>query len=532
MRNVLLFFLLATCLSLSGRVMAQDEGIQAQGKGWVLTKDSCLTITKDYDGDMMAAVIDEYDSEIWMKRLIIEEGVTSTENFKWASRSYQYCNWLSSITLPRSMTSLVIMREYYDELECWGRSYSYFAADTVICLSEVPPSVDNGVFLRGHGILQVPKGCIEAYRSSDWAIYFDAIVDRPDTTVVMQPYGRGWEIKDDSVLVINKDYVWPPTGNDYYQQYVWHYPDDKINTVVLEDGVTYVGDGFCTCFRGYVNLPSTIEKWGSGVFFEANVLGDLVLYDGECLGFIRSIEGDLIMAGGEFNGLGGVYSLGGDLILRDGLKAIGDDAFSYSRWGDKPIPALPPSVERIGARAFKGQKDLWSFTVPPSVIEIGDEAFAGTRLNSIDLPPSLQKVGAGVFADREECAIWVRCYAVEPPELKSTYNFLSCTDPEGGWTILDVPEESYDKYEASPWWDLFATFGTNSLPYEYNYTSLKEADREAVRVSVKGGVVSVSGGEPFEVYDLAGRKMPSGRPLPAGVYVVSTSAGSRKVVVR
>lgn len=77
MRNVLLFFLLATCLSLSGRVMAQDEGIQAQGKGWVLTKDSCLTITKDYDGDMMAAVIDEYDSEIWMKRLIIEEGVTS-----------------------------------------------------------------------------------------------------------------------------------------------------------------------------------------------------------------------------------------------------------------------------------------------------------------------------------------------------------------------------------------------------------------------------------------------------------------------
>ena len=527
-----MFFLLAACLSLSGRVMAQDGGILAQGTGWVYTKDSCLTISKDYDGERID--IDGLSSWPFTEKIVIEEGVTSTEKFQWGSSSYQYCNWLSSITIPRSMTSLVIMRVYYDELECWGRSYSYFAADTVICLSEVPPSVDNGVFLRGYGILQVPKGCVEAYRSSDWALYFDAIVDRPDTTVVMQPYGRGWEIKDDSVLVINKDYVWPPTGNDYYQQYVWHYPDDKINTVVLEEGVTYVGDGFCSGYRGYyVNLPSTIEKWGSSVFFEASILGDLVLYDGGCLSHIRSIEGDLIMAGGEFNGLGGVYSLGGELILRDGLKAIGDDVFSYSRWGDKPIPALPPSVERIGARAFKGQKDLGAFTVPPSVKEIGDEAFAGTSLTSIDLPPSLEKVGARVFADREECAIWVRCYAVEPPKLKSSaYDFLSCTDPEGGWTILDVPEESLDKYKASPWRDLFATFGTNRLPYEYNYTSLKEADREAVRVSVKGGVVSVSGGEPFEVYDLAGRKMPSGRPLPAGVYVVSTSAGSQKVVVR
>lgn len=132
--------------------MAQDGGILAQGTGWVYTKDSCLTISKDYDGERID--IDGLSSWPFTEKIVIEEGVTSTEKFQWGSGSYQYCNWLSSITIPRSMTSLVIMRKYYDELECWGRSYSYFAADTVICLSEVPPSVDNGVFLRGYGILQ------------------------------------------------------------------------------------------------------------------------------------------------------------------------------------------------------------------------------------------------------------------------------------------------------------------------------------------------------------------------------------------
>ena len=57
------------------------------------------------------------------------------------------------------------------------------------------------------------------------------------------------------------------------------------------------------------------------------------------------------------------------------------------------------------------------------------------------------------------------------------------------------------------------------------------SSRADLNIEVRNGVVSVSDADNFDVYDLSGRKMPAGRQLPAGLYVVSTPAGSKKVVV-
>ena len=67
---------------------------------------------------------------------------------------------------------------------------------------------------------------------------------------------------------------------------------------------------------------------------------------------------------------------------------------------------------------------------------------------------------------------------------------------------------------------------------ENPYTALEDVKGGKLEVSVREGVVSVEGVDEFDVYDISGRKMPAGRPLPAGVFVVSTPVGSESVVVR
>lgn len=55
--------------------------------------------------------------------------------------------------------------------------------------------------------------------------------------------------------------------------------------------------------------------------------------------------------------------------------------------------------------------------------------------------------------------------------------------------------------------------------------------QNAERVVIAEGVTSTENWITKDV-DMSGRKMPAGRALPAGVYVVSTSAGSERVVVK
>lgn len=95
---------------------------------------------------------------------------------------------------------------------------------------------------------------------------------------------------------------------------------------------------------------------------------------------------------------------------------------------------------------------------------------------------------------------------------------------------LYVPAESVEKYKASKWADEFDIYALD--PEDNPYTAIKDVEGNKLNVSVRGGVISVEGVDEFDVLDISGRKMPSGRPLPAGVYLVTAGTGSEKVVVK
>ena len=194
---------------------------------------------------------------------------------------------------------------------------------------------------------------------------------------------------------------------------LWHSVRGNITNVIIEDGVTNIGDlAFDGCqnltsvtipnsvttirneaFRGCQNLTSvtipnsvtTIEGWA---FFNTGLTS------------ITIPNSVMTIRDGAFSGIDGLTEIN---VSTDNPNFISDNDILFDR--DKTIliqyPAgkrnvayvIPNSVTTIGAGAFYGAIGLTSVTIPNSVTTIGPWAFTGTYLTEIIslaiIPPTL-----------------------------------------------------------------------------------------------------------------------------------------------
>lgn len=109
---------------------------------------------------------------------------------------------------------------------------------------------------------------------------------------------------------------------------------------------------------------------------------------------------------------------GGDVVIPDGVKAIGEQAFlqckgltsvtiprgvtsiedrAFEECSGLTSVALPDSLTSIGDDAFSGCMDLTSVTIPNGVTSIGEQAFFISRLTSVELPASVTSIGQQAF---------------------------------------------------------------------------------------------------------------------------------------
>lgn len=297
----------------------------------------------------------------------------------------------------------------------------------------------------------------------------------------------------------------------------------QINSILLSDCLQHIGDdAFKGCSISSILLSDSLQHIGDYAFQYCSI-SSILLPDS-----MKHI-GD-----GAFYG-----SAVSSIKIPAGLEYLGDRAFEACR--NLRSVELPEGMEEIPSGLFAGCDSLCAETgklvLPPNVKKIGHCAFqACLGIKYVVLPASLDTVGESVFADHYVSSagyhysrdyIRVDCYALDPPY---GYHFRQDGYLKTWKGDLYVPAESVEKYKNSPWAEDFNIYALD--PKDNPYTAIRDVDGNKLKVSVRGGVVSVEGVDEFDVYDMSGRKMPAGRPLPAGVYVVTTGTGSERVVVK
>ena len=143
------------------------------------------------------------------------------------------------------------------------------------------------------------------------------------------------------------------------------------------------------------------------------------------------------------------------VALPAGLIEIGDRSFEDCR--HLTSLALPATLKRIGHWAFFQCLQLQNLVVPQGVTEIGDAAFYGCAyLNQVSLPTSVSQIGDYAFANCSKMSK-MNVKAVVPPTVSDkTFDEVSLTMP------VYVPDASVSAYKADAVWGRLNIIGESS----------------------------------------------------------------------
>ena len=170
-----------------------------------------------------------------------------------------------------------------------------------------------------------------------------------------------WKLYEDGTLNISgkgamKDYNSDDNPSPASQK------KDSVKKVVIEDGVTSIGDSafsYCSSLTN-ITIPDSVTSIGDSAF-------------------------------------SGCWDLT-SITIPDSITTIGESAFSGCS-GLTSI-TIPNSVTSIGAYAFSGCRSLTSITIPDSVTSIGNSSFSNCwYLTSITIPNSVTSIGTYAFSN-------------------------------------------------------------------------------------------------------------------------------------
>ncbi len=201
------------------------------------------------------------------------------------------------------------------------------------------------------------------------------------------------------------------TGNMYdynYNNRPWESYEDKIKTVVLEDGVTATGNYAFFDFNKLVNvtISNSVKILGNRTFSSCNNLSSITIPDGVttigdyafsyCEKLITALIPNSVTLIGKyaFNDCEKLKSIN----IPDGVKIIEESAFNCCKVLTEVT--IPNSVAKIGESAFYGCDGLTEIIIPDSVTTIGAEAFEYCDgLTSVTLGNGVTTIGKWAFGD-------------------------------------------------------------------------------------------------------------------------------------
>lgn len=226
---------------------------------------------------------------------------------------------------------------------------------------------------------------------------------RPPPEPTKQPWKSGETtvtLSHDGTLRVSgkgamKDYSSNRCGTQSpWHNALWHRAVTQVTDVVIEEGVTHIGD---FAFTGRhelksITIPASVTSIGENVFSGSSltsitVAADNTHYSSEDGVLFNKDKTTLIQYPTEKQQ--DAYT------IPDGVVTIAENAFA---WGTLTSVTIPNSVMFIGDHAFIACENLRSITIPNSVISIGDRAFEYSGLISATIPGSVTSIGYRAFA--------------------------------------------------------------------------------------------------------------------------------------
>ena len=295
-----------------------------------------------------------------LTNITISDSVTSIGAY-----AFQYCSRLTSITIPDSVISI----GEWAFRDCSGltsitipKSVTSIGNDAFYGCNNLTVYLENGSTLTSND-LGVDESKIVSYWNED---------------------NLTWTLDADGTLTISgtgamKDY-------DYY----YNNPSpaaqkkDSVKKVVIEDGVTSIGDDafyYCESLTS-ITIPDSVTSIGNHAFYDCSSLPSITIPDG-----VTSIGNS------AFYNCSSLTSI----TIPDRVTSIGNYAF-YNCSSLTSI-TIPSSVTSIGNFAFRDCKSLTSITIPDGVTSIGNYAFYDcSSLTSIKIPDSVTSIGEWAFS--------------------------------------------------------------------------------------------------------------------------------------
>ena len=193
------------------------------------------------------------------------------------------------------------------------------------------------------------------------------------------------------------DYKYDQHGNSIescynYQCTPWYISRDSLKQLVIEDGVTRIGDRAFEGCSGLtsVTIPDSVTSIGNRAFEGCTGLTSIILPNSvieldshafeNCNNLIsaRLSNSMSVIYNNTFAGCSNFKSI----EIPDSIRLISDCAFSNCSALKSVI--LPNSITDIGNGVFENCTDLRSVTFPVSIIYIGSDAFLGcTSLSEV-----------------------------------------------------------------------------------------------------------------------------------------------------